>query len=217
MYAFENSHIHTFKCVTYLICVVMSARINRHYSVFLLSTCAHSIDSESFRFFQLFKKMDFTNRKSNMATRQIIQTTNRRSFRIRLNRSAARKVIDPIPSDDDQSVSPRRIDTRARKSFAIPLNQNVAAQLDAIQSKAKATQQQIMPRNGINDAVSALKTIFENNMNVFVKDLEKINKRYAENAAELKAKYDSKLAELECQRVRSVEEAKKKVFSNISH
>lgn len=161
--------------------------------------------------------MDFTNRKSNMSTRQIIQTTNRRSYRIRLNRSDAQKVCNYMDSDDDQSVSPGRIDTRARKSLATSLNKNVAAQFTAIQSKAIATQQRIIPGNGINEAVSALKTIFENNMNVFVKDLEEINKRYAEDAAELKAKYDLKLAELECQRVRSVEEAKKKVFGNISH
>lgn len=119
-----------------------------------------------------------------------------------------------VASDNvNQSYTPNKIGVRARKSFAVPLINNVTAQVNAIQSVVEASQHQDKMEKIIQNATSDLKTTFENNMDTFLVDLEMIKKQYDNDLAELKTEFQSRLADLERDYVRNVEDAKKKVFN----
>lgn len=124
---------------------------------------------------------------------------------IAIDHGVANQRPSAIPNEGESKVM-------ARKSFVAPVKENVIAQVNAIQMEAEASKQRDAVQEMAQNVTSDLRTAFENNMNVFARDLEEINERYVQDMVELKVEYQTRLVALKREHERSVENAKKKVF-----
>lgn len=154
--------------------------------------------------------------------RKVLESARYRSYRLSLSKE----------SDDDRDVdlNPRMSletnkvsKTITRKSIK-SVNQSTTSQSYGIQtvriSSSQLQQRQfknqiVIRKNEVRDAVADLKMKFNNNINDFAKELDKINERYANDIAGLNSEFLSRMETLKENRERSIEEAKKKVFSNL--
>lgn len=116
----------------------------------------------------------------------------------------------------DAECNPSGIDKRVdgRKSFVTPLSENITNQVNAIRSKSEEEEAPKQQGNlaSIENAASDLKNAFENNLNVFLQRLEKINERYADDKADLKAEYLYQLEDMKRKYQRDIQNAKEGVF-----
>lgn len=119
---------------------------------------------------------------------------------ITTNTAAVRAVQNHQPTT---SASPTRTSPRARKTFMVPLFENVASQRAARTAKNEQ----------VNGQVESLREKFESNMNSFTGECNRINDQYARELAALHNEYSAKLIELKHERDHDIANAQARALN----